>query len=56
MKRIEIIDELFTIASELEARELSANCIFEKYFGNSYDELCDKGIKLFEELKKNETN
>lgn len=27
--RQELIDELFTIVSELEARELSANCIFK---------------------------
>lgn len=52
--RQELIDELFTTASELEARELSANCIFEKYFGTSYVDLCNRGIEIFEELKKNE--
>ena len=52
--RQELIDELCIISAELEARDISANSIFEKYNGTSYVDLCDKGIKLFEELKKSE--
>ena len=52
--RQELLDELFVIAAELEAREISANSIFEKYRGVGYIYLCDRGIRIFEELKKNE--
>lgn len=53
-KRLDLIDEVLDIGVELDARELGGNCILEKYLGTSYVDLCDKGIKIFEELKKNE--
>lgn len=53
-KRLDIIDEVLDIGVELEARELGGNCILEKYFGTSYVDLCNRGIEIFEELKKND--
>lgn len=47
-----IIEELYKILAELEARELSANLITPEYFGVSWRELCEKGIKLFRRLER----
>ena len=48
---VTIIDELWQIVEELEARDISANSIYENLHGVSWIELCDKGIKLFNALK-----
>ena len=48
----EIINELSYILEELDARNCSSNCIVSKLKGESWIELCDYGIKLFEQLKK----
>lgn len=47
----EAITMLIRLLTELEAREISFNCIVDEYIGVPWDELCDKGIKLFEYLK-----
>lgn len=47
-----IIEELYKVLAELEAREIGANMIFEEYFGCSWLDLCEKGIKLFRRLEK----
>ena len=46
-----IINELFDIVEEFDARNISCNSVFEKFHGTGWIELCDKGIKLFEQLK-----
>lgn len=46
------IQELFDIVTELEAREKFNILFFEGYFPLLWEELCDKGIQLFEEIKK----
>jgi hypothetical protein len=56
MSEVELIDKLFQLVEELEARSISANSIFEELHGVSWINVCDRGIKLFEELKKDETN
>ena len=48
---VTIIDELFQIVEELDARDVSANSIHENLQGVSWVELCNKGIKLFKSLK-----
>ena len=44
-----IIKQLFTIITELDARDSSNNCVTMSEF--SWDELCDMGIDLFNQLK-----
>lgn len=51
--RIRMIDDLFDIATEIDARETSCNCVIEKLQGISWEELCDKGIEILEKLKVN---
>jgi len=46
-----ILDKLYNIVVELEARETSNNCIIDNLQQFGWDELCDKGIELFEKLK-----
>lgn len=46
-----IIDKLFHILRELDARTCSCNCIHSQWIGTSWIELCDKGIDLFKKLK-----
>lgn len=47
----EAITMLTRILTELEARELSFNCIVDECIGVPWNDLCNKGIKLFEYLK-----
>lgn len=44
--------ELLKIATELDAREPSANCVISEYTGTSWKDLCDKAEKLIKQLKK----
>lgn len=46
-----IINELSYILEELDARDCSNNCVVPKLIDKSWIELCDYGIKLFEQLK-----
>ena len=45
-----IIEQLFIVVTELDARECSNNCptCMSEF---SWDDLCDMGINLFEQLK-----
>ena len=51
IKYEDCINELFEIVTELDARNISSNSVHEKFHGVGWVELCDKGIKLFEQLK-----
>ena len=46
-----IIYELFIILEELDARNSSFNSIYENFHGISWDDLCDKGVCLLNQLK-----
>lgn len=45
------INELFEIIEELDSRNRSHNCVNTELLQNSWIELCEKGIDLFEKLK-----
>lgn len=47
----EIVKELFEIATELDARNIGANSVIEKFHGVGLTDLCEKGIELFEKIK-----
>lgn len=47
-----ITKKLFDVVVELDARVCSGNSVVSKYSGTSWEELCNKGIELFKELKK----
>lgn len=47
----EIMEKLFHVTTELDAREYSSNSVIQEYQGVSWNELCDIGINLFEQLK-----
>ena len=49
--RLMMLDDLYDIAVELDSREFSNNCVVDRLIGLSWDELCDKGIALLQELK-----
>lgn len=46
-----IIEKLFRILTELDARESSCNCVVSELISKSWIELCDDAIELFEQLK-----
>ena len=48
----DIIDDLYNIVVELDARETSNNCVVDDLQRFGWDELCDKGIEILEKLKK----
>lgn len=51
MENEQIIEQLSIIITELDARECSNNCpTCMRVF--SWEQLCDMGINLFEQLKK----
>lgn len=47
----DIIETLHNVLTELDARECSNNCVVEDLIAVSWDDLCDKGIELFQRLK-----
>lgn len=51
-KRLVMLDDLYDIAVELDARETANNCVVDRLQIFSRQELCDKGITILEELKK----
>lgn len=51
MDKEKIIRELSYILTKLDGREISNNCTASRYIYKSWIELCDDGIKLFEQLK-----
>lgn len=50
-KESEIIEKLFRILTELDARESSCNCVISELIGASWVKLCDDAIELLEQLK-----
>lgn len=46
----EIIAQLDKILNELEARELSNNCVWAELTEYGWDELCDQAIDLIKQL------
>ena len=51
-KRFVMLDNLYNIAVELDARETSNNCVVDNLQQFSWDELCNKGIEILEKLKE----
>ena len=51
-KRLVMLDDLYDIAVELDTRENSNDCLVDRLQSYSWQELCDKGISILEELKK----
>ena len=51
MENDKILDEINLIIMELYARETSNNCVVSELQGKGWDELCDRGIELFKQLK-----
>ena len=49
--RARMIDDLYNIAVELDAREFSNNCVVDNLQQFGWNELCDRGIELLEKLK-----
>lgn len=49
----EIADEAQDIVSEVMIRALNGQTYYPKYKDLSWEELCDKGIELFQKLKEN---
>lgn len=47
----DIIHKLSYILEELEAREISNNCVVKKLYGKSWSELCEEAIRLLEQIK-----
>lgn len=45
------LDELFKVITEIDGRYTGCNCVRPEYLSLSWDELCNKGIKLLEDLK-----
>ncbi len=48
---IRMFDELQAIVTELDAREISNNCVIQELQGISYKDLCDRGIEILTKLK-----
>lgn len=46
-----IINKLYEIVQELDARNISANCVIPELTGIGWTELCEIGIELFEQIK-----
>ena len=49
--RASMIDDLYNIAVELDAREFSNNCVVDNLQQFGWNELCNKGIEILEKLK-----
>ena len=50
-QRLRMIDDLYNITVELDARETSSNCVVANLQQFGWDELCDKAIGILEKLK-----
>ena len=49
--RLRMLDDLYNIAVELDARETTSNCVVDSLVSLSWDEVCDKGIEILQKLK-----
>ena len=52
MDESKIIEQLFIIITELDARDCSSNSVESSLHGISWDALCNMGIDLFNQLKQ----
>lgn len=43
--------ELLEVATELDSREISNNCVIARFQGVSWVDLCDRGIEILKLLK-----
>ena len=50
-QRAVLLNDIYNIAVELDAREFSNNCVVDNLQQFSWNELCDKGIEILEKLK-----
>lgn len=50
--RFRMLDDLYNIAVELDARETTSNCVVDSLASLSWDEVCDKGIEILQKLKE----
>ena len=48
----ERLQKIYYITMELLARETSGNCVVQDLTNKTWLELCDEGIRLFQELKE----
>ena len=51
MGKSKIIEQLFRVITELDAIDSSSNSVIFEYHGIGWDDLCDIGIELFNQLK-----
>lgn len=51
MDNEKIIETLYRVLNELEARECSGNSVITEYHGTGWKDLCGIGIELFIKLK-----
>lgn len=47
-----IIEQLFCVITELDARDCGSNSVISEYHNTSWNNLCDIGIELFKQLKE----
>lgn len=52
MSEEQIIDMLYHIVIELDARNSVSNCVNPELLSYGWNNLCDKGIELFQQLKE----
>ena len=50
--RLRMLDDLYNIAIELDARETTSNCVVDSLISLSWDEVCDRGIEILQKLKE----
>ena len=50
-RETEIIEIVFRIMTELDARESASNILIREYQGVGWNELCDKAIESIQQLK-----
>lgn len=50
--KFRMLDDLYDIAVELDARETTSNCVVDSLTSLSYHEICDKGIDILQKLKE----
>ena len=50
--KFRMLDDLYNIAVELDARETTSNCVVDSLTSLSWDEVCDRGIEILQKLKE----
>lgn len=46
-----LVKELYVLSDELYARQFSNNVAYEQYKNTSWEELCERGMDILEELR-----